>query len=153
MIIFCFLSFLYVGARVIYYDHQNPLITACLILATFLGSSAAQPIAAEDLIKQQLFAIPEAVCQPDPTTVQQQFKEGASTSGSKNPKKLGKRGISESTAEHGTVCDHKLCWFVSGTIIIVQYRSMEEKSDYFSLPLFINVLVLICIGHNFTYAT
>ena len=85
-------------------------MTACLILATFLGTSAAQAIAAEDSLKQRPLAIPEEVCQPDPTTVQQQFKEGASTSGSKNPKELGKRGVSESTSEHGTHC----C-FVSGT--------------------------------------
>ena len=77
-------------------------MTACLILATFLGTSAVQAKAAEDSLKQRPLAIPEAVCQPDPTTVQQQFKEGASTSGSKKPKELGKRGISESTSEHGT---------------------------------------------------
>ena len=85
-------------------------MTACLILATFLGTSAAQAKAAEDSLKQRPLAIRKAVCQLDPTTVQQQFKEGASTSGSKNPKELGKRGISESTSEHGT---HSC--FVSGT--------------------------------------
>ena len=77
-------------------------MTVCLILAIFLGTSAAQPIAPEDSMNQGPLAIPQAVCPPDPTTVQQQFKEQASTSVSKNPKKLGKRGISETTAEHGT---------------------------------------------------
>ena len=95
-------------------------MTACLILATFLGTSAAQAIAAEDSLKQQPLATPEAVCQPDPTTVQQQFKEGASTSGSKKPEELGKRGISESTSEDGT----HYC-FVSDTILYME--CMGEK--------------------------
>ena len=95
-------------------------MTTSLILATFLGSSAAQAVEAEDSIKERPLAIPEAVLQPDSTTVQQQFKECASTSGSKNPKKLGKRGISEPTAEHGT----HYC-FVSGTILDME--CMEEK--------------------------
>ena len=77
-------------------------MTVCLILAIFLGTSAAQPIVPEDSMNQGPLAIPQAVCPPDPTTVQQQFKEQASTSDSKNPKKLDKRGISETTAEHGT---------------------------------------------------
>ena len=94
-------------------------MTACLILATFLGTSASQAIAAEDSLKQRSLAIPEAVCQPYPT-VQQQFKEGASTSGSENPKELGKRGISESTPEHGI----HYC-FVSG--IILYMECVEEK--------------------------
>ena len=106
-------------------------MTACLILATFLGTSA-QAIGAEDLIKQRPLAIPEAVCQPDPTTVQQQFKEGASTSGSKNLKKLGQRGISESTAEHGT----QYYCFVSGTISYMECMEEEITFVYHYLLLF-----------------
>ena len=83
--------------------HEDCFMTACLILA-IQGTSAAQAIPAEDSIKQQPVLIPEAVFQPDPMTVQQQFKEGPVTSASKNPKKLGKRRISGSTAEHGTIC-------------------------------------------------
>ena len=75
-------------------------MTVCLTLAIFLGTSAAQPRLPED-----------SVCPLDPTTVQQQFKEGETNIGNKSPKKLGKRGISESSAEHGT----HYC-FVSGTI-------------------------------------
>ena len=81
-------------------DNQNPLtgcMTACLILASFLGTSAAQPIPADNSTKHQSLAIPQAVCQADPTTMQQQFQEGVTIL------KLGKRGISESTAEHGTL--------------------------------------------------
>ena len=95
-------------------------MTACLILATFLGMSAAQATPAEDSIKQHSLAISQAVCQSDPTTVQQQFKESVTTLGSKSPKKLGKRGISESTVEHGT--QHCI---VSGTILLME--CMEEK--------------------------
>ena len=77
-------------------------MTVCLILAIFLGTSASQLIAPEDSMNQGPLAIPQAVSPPNQTTVQQQFKEQTSTSDSKNPKKLGKKGISETTAEHGT---------------------------------------------------
>lgn len=79
-----------------YCDNQKPLtgcMTACLILPPFQGTSAAQPIPADNSTKYQSLAIPQAV---DPTTMQQQFKEGVTIL------KLGKRGISESTAELGT---------------------------------------------------
>ena len=123
-------------------------MTACLILASFLGTSASQAIPGEDFIKQQRLSVPQAVFQPDPTTAQHQFKEDASTSGSKNPKnlKLGKRGISESTAEHGTICDHYLYCFVSCTILYTE--CIEEKNNSFSLPLFIAVLVPVYLGHK-----
>lgn len=77
-------------------------MTVCLILAIFLGTSASQPIAPEDSMNEGPLAIPQAVSPPDQTTVQQQFKEQTSTSDTKNPKKLGKKRISETTAEHGT---------------------------------------------------
>ena len=79
----------------------------------FLGTSAAQPIVPEDSMKQGPLAIPQAVGLPNPTTMQQQFKERASTSGTKNPKKMGKGGISESTAEHGTQLLFCLCYNIS----------------------------------------
>ncbi|XP_015765567.1 PREDICTED: uncharacterized protein LOC107344434 [Acropora digitifera] len=69
------------------------------VLMECSGTSAAQAIAGEDSIKQQSPVILQAVCRPD-RTLQQQFKEGVSTLGNKSPKKLGKRGISESSAEH-----------------------------------------------------
>ena len=95
-------------------------MTTCYTLVTFVGTFAAETTPAEDSIKQQSLAIPQAVCQPDPTTVHQQFKEGVATSDSKSRKRLGKRGISESTAEHGT----QYC-IVSGTILYVEF--MEEQ--------------------------
>ncbi|XP_015768941.1 PREDICTED: uncharacterized protein LOC107347503 [Acropora digitifera] len=63
------------------------------------GTSAAQAVAAEDSITRQSPVILQGTCQPD-RTVPQQFKEGVTTLGNKNPKKLGKRGILESSAEH-----------------------------------------------------
>ena len=115
VIIFCSLPFLYVEAEIKNCDHQNPLVTVCLTLAIFLGTSAAQPIVPEN-----------SVCPLDPTTVQQQVKEGETTLGNKSPKKLGKRGISESSAEHGT---HN-CIF-AGTILYME--CMEEKINPFLL--------------------
>ena len=93
----------------------------CLNLATFLGTSTAQAIAAEDLIKKQSLAASQAVCQADPTTVQLQFKEGETTLGNKSPTKFGKRGISESNAEQGT----QYC-IDSGKILYME--CMEEKN-------------------------
>ena len=72
--------------------------------------------------------------------MQQQFKEGEATLGNKSPKKLGKRGISESTAEQGT----HYC-FVSGKILCMECM---EKNCSSSLPLFIAVLVVVFLGHN-----
>ena len=94
-------------------------MTVCLILAIFLGTSASQPIAPEDSMNQGPLAIPQAVSLPDQTTVQQQFKEQASSSDTKHPKKLGKRGILKSTAEHGTklLVKPKILFSCSGTII------------------------------------
>ena len=100
------------------------MTTVHVLFLFFVGASPAQAIAADDLIKQQPLAIPEAVCQADPTTVQQQFKEGVTTLGSKSPKKLGKRGISESTAEHGM----QYC-IVCGTILYME--CMEERITAF----------------------
>ena len=105
-------------------------MTVCLTLAIFLGTSAAQPIVPED-----------SVCPLDPTTVQQQFKEGETTIGNKSPKKLGKREISESSAEHGT----HYC-FVSGTINM--HGMYGKKNCSSSLPLFIAVLIVVFLGHN-----
>ena len=64
--------------------------------------STAQAVAADDWVEKQQRAIPESFCPPDQRTFQQHMKEGSSTSGSQNAKKLGKRRISESSAKHGT---------------------------------------------------
>ena len=87
-------------------------MTACLTLPTFLGVTSAAQAIGGDLIKQQSLATPQAVCQADPTTVQQQFKEDETTLGNKSPTKLGKRGIAESTAAQGTVYTILYCrWY------------------------------------------
>ena len=109
-------------------------MTACLTLVTFLGTSAAQTIAAEDATKQQSPVILQAICQPD-GTFQQQFKEDVTTLGNKSPKKLGKRGISESTAEHGT---QLFCLWYN-----IMHGMYGRKNCSFSLSLFIAFLVVV----------
>ena len=51
-----------------------------LISAFFQGTSASQAIAADDLVKQCSSAVPEAVCQLNPATMQQQIEKGAVSS-------------------------------------------------------------------------
>ena len=78
-------------------------MTACLTnLATFPGTSTAQAIAADDWEEKQPKAIPESFYLPGQRTFQHDMGNGASNSWSQNAKKLGKRRISESNAEHGT---------------------------------------------------
>ena len=85
------------------------LMTACCSnLATFPGISSAQAAAADDWEEKQPMAIPESFSPPDQRTVQQDIKDDASTSGNQSAKKLGKRKISESNAEHGT----RICAFL-----------------------------------------
>ena len=59
----------------------NPVMTTCLISAFFLGTSAAQAIAADDLVEQCPSVVTEPVSLPDPTTIQQLLGESAVTSG------------------------------------------------------------------------
>ena len=47
-------------------------MTTCLISAFFVGTSAAQAMAADDLVKQFPSVVPESTCQPDPKTMEQQ---------------------------------------------------------------------------------
>ena len=60
-------------------------MTTCLIIsAFFLGTSAAQAIAADDLVKQFPSVVPQSICQPDRKTMQQQpcnIEKGGITSG------------------------------------------------------------------------
>ena len=57
----------------------------------FLGTSAAQAVAADDLIVQRPTGVSESVCQSNPTTMQQDIEEGAVTSGRGQGKISGKR--------------------------------------------------------------
>ena len=47
----------------------------------FLGTSAAQAVAADDVIVQCPTGVSESVCQSNPTTMPQEIEEGAVTSG------------------------------------------------------------------------
>ena len=66
-------------------------MTTCLISLIFLGTSAAQAIAADGLVEQCPNVVPESVCQPDPTTMQQHIDKGAVTSGRGQGKISAKR--------------------------------------------------------------
>ena len=68
-------------------------MTTCLISAFFLGTSAAQAIAADDLVEQCPRVVTEPVCLPDPTTMQQLMGESAVTSSRGKGKLSGKRMI------------------------------------------------------------
>ena len=68
-------------------------MTACLISVIFLGTSAAQAIAADDLVEQCPSVVTEPVCLSDPTTMQQLIGESAATSGRGKGKISGKRII------------------------------------------------------------
>ena len=83
------------------------MTACCSNLATFPGISTAQAVAADDWEEKQSRAIPESFYPPDQRTVRQDIEDDASTSGSQSAKKLGKRKISESNAEHGT----RICAF------------------------------------------
>ena len=71
-------------------------------LSTFPGTSTAGAVATDDWVEKQQSATLQSFCSPDQRTFQQHMEEGAITSGSQNAKKLGKRKISKSNAEHGT---------------------------------------------------
>mgnify|MGYP000654053636 CR=1 FL=1 len=66
-------------------------MTTCLISVIFLGTSAARAIAADELVEQCPYVVPESVCQPSSTTMQQHIKKGAATSGRGQGKISGKR--------------------------------------------------------------
>ena len=66
-------------------------MTTCLISASFLGTSGAQAIAADDLVEQCPCAVSESVCQPDPKTMQQHIEKGAVASARNNGNMSGKR--------------------------------------------------------------
>ena len=109
-------------------------------MATFPGTSATQAVAAEDSITRQSPVILQGTCQPD-QTVQHQFKEGVTTLGNKDPKKLGKRRILESSAEHGTL----YCIF-SGTILCME--CMDQKM----IPFLFHYITVLVVVHNLIYA-
>ena len=68
-------------------------MTTCLISVIFLGTSAAQAIAADDLVEQCSSVVTEPVCLPDPTTMQQLIVESAVASSRGKGKISGKRII------------------------------------------------------------
>ena len=59
----------------------------------FLGTSAAQTVAAADKVEQGPSTLPESVCQPGPKTMQQHLEKSAVTSGRGKGEMSGKRLI------------------------------------------------------------
>ena len=63
----------------------------CLISAFLLGTSAAQAVAADDIILHCPSGVSESACQSNPTGMQQHIEEGAVTSDRGQGKISGKR--------------------------------------------------------------
>ena len=61
--------------------------------AFFLGTSTALNVAAADKVEQCPGAVPESVCQTDPTSMQVHIEEAAVTSARSKGKMSGKRVI------------------------------------------------------------
>ena len=94
-------------------------------MSTFPGTSTVRTVAADDRVENQQSAILESVCLPDQRTFQQHMEEGAITSGSQNAKKLGKRKISKSNAEHGT-CMY-IQYALSFTVCRLTWNAQKAK--------------------------
>ena len=78
------------------------MTACCFNLASFTGISTAQAVTADDWKEKQPRATPGSFYPPVQRTFQQDVEDDASTSRSQSAKRLGKRKISESNAEHGT---------------------------------------------------
>ena len=75
-------------------------MTRCLISGFFLGTSAAQVVAADDVVTQCPTGVSESVCHPDRTSIQQHIEIGVVASGRRNGKMSGKRVL---LRMHGTI--------------------------------------------------
>ena len=92
----------------------------CLISVIFLGTSAAQAIAAYDLVEQCPNVLPESVCQHDPTTMQQHIEKGAVTSGKGQGKISGKRIM------YAEVAWYKFNVQVYITVLLFSFSQLHE---------------------------
>lgn len=108
---------------------QNPAMTTCLISAFFQGASAAQAIAADDLVKQCPSVVPEVICQPDSATMQEQIEKGAvsSTSG-EGIETSGKRAM---LRLHVTKYNIQVYSRVLLFFFLVHYEIKYRPSSYF----------------------
>ena len=68
-------------------------MTTCLNSVIFLGTSAAQATATDDLVEQCPSVVTEPTCLPDPATMQQLIGESAVTSSREKGKISDKRII------------------------------------------------------------
>ena len=122
-------------------SEEFSLMTACCSnLATSPGISTAQAVGADDWEEKQPRAIPESFHPPDQGTFQQDIEYDASTSGSQSAKKLDKRKISESNAEHGT----RICSFFYCSVLNI-LECIEGKKNSLSFLNYTGCLKSWCI--------
>ena len=93
----------------------------CLISAFLLGTSAAEAVAADDLILQCPTGVSESVCQSNPTAMQQHIEEGAVTSG------RGQRKISGERIMYAEVAWCKYNRQVYNTVLLFSFSQLYEK--------------------------
>ena len=103
-------------------------MTTCLLSVMFLGPSAAQAIAADDLVEQCPSVVTEPVCLPDPTTMQQLLGESAVTSG----RGIGK--ISRQKNYYDLAKGYKYSIQVYNTVLLFSfaqiYENMKSNEDW-----------------------
>ena len=92
-----------------------------LFLHFFLGASAAQAVAADDLIVQCSSGVSESVCQSSPTALQQDIEEGAVTSGRGQGKISGKRVM------YAEVAWYKYNKQVYNTFLLFSFSQLYEN--------------------------
>ena len=96
-----------------------------LISAFFLGTSAAQAVAADDVMVQCPTGVSESVCQSIPTEMQQHFEEGAVTSGRGQGKISGKRIMYAEVAWYNRQVYNAVLLFSFSQL----YENMESNKD------------------------
>ena len=90
-----------------------------LILHFFSGTSAAQAVAADDMIVQCPTGVSESVCQSNPT-MQQHIEEGAVTSGRG-------QGISGKRIMYAEVARYKNSIQVYSTVLLFSFSQLHEN--------------------------
>ena len=107
-------------------SEESCATNVCLTnLSTFPGASTARAVAADDWVENQQSAILQTFFSPDQRTFPWHMEEGAIISGSQNAKKLGKRKISKSNAEHGT-CMY-IQYALSFTVCRLTWNAQKAK--------------------------
>ena len=101
----------------------------------FLGTSAAQAVAADDVVAQCPTEVSESVCQSIPTTMQQHIEEGAVTSGRGQGKISGKRIMYASGAAW-----YKYNRQVYNTVLLFSFSQLYNMKSNKDPPVLTSVL-------------